>query len=326
MKWILLSAFFLKCNNNGTVAFMNDTGGKLIIDTTLTLGHRVEDIVNHKAFQGFGEMLLPWDNNSSYYTTSLKDVGSLMPYHSNVRPDIVLSSVNHMINEANSGKTIFYNFYSAQQKQQEPSLTQTGLFFFRGKPGAPFAIVCPGGGFSYVGSLHEGFPLAQEISKNNLNAFVIRYRIGSEQKASQDLAVAISYIFSNAEKLGVSTKDYSLWGGSAGARMVGNIALSGVSAFGGDKLPKPATAVIAYTGQSSYSADFPPTFLTVAANDGIANVTTVDRRVENLKAAGIEVEYNRFKTAGHGFGTGKGTDAEGWVDNAISFWKKHITK
>lgn len=326
MKWIFLSAFFLKCHNNGTVGSMIHTGKKLTINATLTLGHRIEDIVNHKAFQGFGEMLLPWDNNSSYYTTSLKDVGSLMPYHSNVRPDIVLSAVNHMINEVNSGKTIFYNFYSAQQKQQDPSLTQTGLFFFRGKPGAPFAIVCPGGGFSYVGSLHEGFPLAQEISKNNLNAFVIRYRIGSEQKASQDLAVAISYIFSNAEKLGVSTKDYSLWGGSAGARMVGNIALNGVSALGGEKLPKPATAVIAYTGQSSYSADFPPTFLTVAANDGIANVTTVERRVENLKTAGVEVEYNRFKTAGHGFGTGEGTDAEGWMDNAISFWKKHITK
>jgi hypothetical protein len=45
-----------------------------------------------------------------------------------------------------------------------------------------------------------------------------------------------------------------------------------------------------------------------------------------LKAAGVEVEYRRYKTAGHGFGTGKGTDAEGWMDHAIGFWKKHITK
>jgi hypothetical protein len=76
--------------------------------------------------------------------------------------------------------------------------------------------------------------------------------------------------------------------------MVGNIALSGVSAFGDGNLPKPATAVIAYTGQSTYSSGFPPTFLTVAANDGIANVATVDRRVENLKAAGVELEYGRY--------------------------------
>jgi len=85
----------------------------------------------------------------------------------------------------------------------------------------------------------------------------------------------------------VRTKNYSLWGGSAGARMVGNIALSGVSAYNGGNLPKPVTASIAYTGQSTYSSNFPPTFVTVAANDGIANVNTVERRVENLKATGV---------------------------------------
>jgi acetyl esterase/lipase len=324
MKWILLITFFINCNKFRPVAFVNE-GGNNTIQMPLTLSHKVGDIVNHTAFQGFGEMLLPWENNASYYTTSLKDVGLLMPYHSHVRPDVVLSSINYMINEVASDKTIFYNFYSVQQKQQAPSLAQTGLFFFRGKPGAPFAIVCPGGGFRYVGSLHEGFPLAEEISKNSLNAFVIRYRIGNEQRATQDLAAAISYIFRNAERLGVSTKEYSLWGGSAGARMVGGIALNGVLAYGGDNLPKPATVVIAYTGQSSYSAGFPPTFLTVAANDGIANVNTVDKRVENLKAEGVEVEYRRYQTAGHGFGKGTGTDAEGWVNYAIGFWMKHMT-
>jgi hypothetical protein len=223
MKWVLLLAFSLNCTTKEAETLMSNTGENITTDTLLTLSQRVGDIVNHTAFHGFGELLLPWDNNSSYHNTSLRDVGSLMPYHGNVRPNVVLSSVNHMIKEVNSGKTIFYPFYSVQQKQQNPSLQQTGLFFFRGKPGAPFAIVCPGGGFSYVGSLHEGFPLAQEISIKGLNAFVIRYRIGSEQNATEDLAAAISYIFSNAEKLGVSTKDYSLWGGSAGARMVGNI-------------------------------------------------------------------------------------------------------
>lgn len=324
MIWLLLLALLSSCTKKEADTSMGNANGHITIDTLLTLSHRVEDMVNHKAFQGFGELSLPWDNNSSYYTTSLKNVGSLMPYHSNVRPDVVLSSVNHMINEVVSGKTIFYNFYSTQQQQQNPSLQQTGLFFFKGKSGAPFAIVCPGGGFSYVGSLHEGFPLAQEISKKGLNAFVIRYRLGSEQKATEDLAAAISYIFNNAEKLGVSKKNYSLWGGSAGARMVGNNALSGVSTYGGSNLPKPATVVIAYTGQSTYSPSFPPTFLTVAANDGIASAATVDNRVENLKTVGVEVEYRRYKTAGHGFGTGKGTDAEGWMDAAISFWQKHI--
>ena len=63
-----------------------------------------------------------------------------------------------------------------KQKAEEPAKSHTGLFFFRGKPGAPFAVVSPGGGFSYVGSVHEGFPYAVAISKQGYNAFVLKYR------------------------------------------------------------------------------------------------------------------------------------------------------
>jgi hypothetical protein len=65
----------------------------------------------------------------------------------------------------------------------------------------------------------------------------------------------------NADRLGVSVADYSLWGGSAGARMVGNIALHGTAGFGGDELPKPRIVIIAYTGHTIFSEHFPPTFI-----------------------------------------------------------------
>lgn len=292
----------------------------------LTTSNFIREIVFHPAFEGIGELLLLHDNNSGYYNMQLCNVGSLMPYHSHVESEIVIDAINHMIDYANDGKKIFYDFYSDEQKNKDPGKENTGLFFYRGNPDAPLAIVCPGGGFSYVCSLHEGFPLAQQISELGFNAFVIRYRIGSERYATEDLAAAIAYLFHNAETLGVGTRDYSLWGGSAGARMVGNIALKGMTAYGGGNLPKPATAVIAYTGQSTYSSDFSPTFITVAANDGIANVNTVETRVENLKNAGVDVEYRRYQSAGHGFGLGTGTDAEGWVDLAVQFWQRHIEK
>ncbi|MGE5238905.1 MAG: alpha/beta hydrolase [Chloroflexota bacterium] len=286
----------------------------------------VRRLMNHPAFKGFSRLILPRENDTDHYDTPLSNVRSLLPYHGHVNPDIVVGALNHMIDEVKDGKTIFYDFYTEQQKQEDPAREHTGLFFYRGAPGAPFAIVCPGGGFSYVGSLHEGFPLALEISKKKYNAFVMRYRIGSQKEATEDLAAAITYIFRNADALGVSTEDYSLWGGSAGARMVGNIALSGVAAYGGGTLPKPSIAVITYTGQSSFSKDFPPTFITVSANDAIANVAVVDRRVENLRNAGVEIEYRRYRTAGHGFGLGTGTDAEGWLDHAVRFWEKHLSE
>lgn len=321
----LLAGVLLSCSSTGTA--MGDSEDVEEIDNMnnhLTTNSYVRDIVNHPAFEGFGELLLPRNNNSNYYNTGLNNVGTLMPYHGHVVPDDVVGALNHMIDEVNLSRNIFYDFYSEEQKLSNPSKENTGLFFFRGNPGAPFAIICPGGGFSYVGSLHEGFPLAKVVSDKGYNVFVIRYRIGSEQIACEDLAAAISFIFRNAKELGVDTADYSLIGSSAGARMVGDIALSGVSAYGGNNLPKPVTAVIAYTGQSTYSSSFSPTFITVAANDGIVNINTVENRVTNLRNAGIEVEYQRYESAGHGFGLGTGTDAEGWLNLAVDFWERHI--
>jgi len=293
------------------------------IHAHITTNDSIRHIVNHPAFKGFGQYLLPRDNDANYFSTPLNKVSSLLPYHNHVDPDIVVAAINHMIDEINDGKTIFYDFYTEQQKQGDPTKKFTGLFFFKGKPGAPFAIVCPGGGFAYVGSLHEGFPHAIELSKKGYNAFVLKYRVGGELMATEDLAAAISYIFKKAETFEVSTEDYSLWGSSAGARMVGNIALNGTASFGGYDLPKPRIVVIAYTGHTSFSENYPPVFITVSEDDGIVNVSVVDRRVENLRNAGIEVEYRKYKNAGHGFGLGVGTDAEGWIEYAIQFWENH---
>ena len=286
----------------------------------------VLDIVNHPSFEGFGQHILPWDNNIHYYDTPLDDVSSLLPYHNHVNPEIVVEAINHMIDEVGDGKTIFYDFYTGQQKQEDPTKEFTGLFFFRGESRAPFAVVCPGGAFEYVGSFHEGFPYALELSRKGYNIFLLRYGVGSELKATEDLAAALSYIFENADMLGISRKDYSLWGSSAGARLVARIGSDGAADYGGSDLPKPCIVVMAYTAHHDFSGDDPPTFVMVSEDDTIVDVTAVERRVEALRNAGIEVEYHKYNGIGHGFGLGIGTEAEGWMENAVQFWEKHLSK
>jgi acetyl esterase/lipase len=296
----------------------------LPITAHLTSNNYVRDIVNHSAFAGFGERLLVRDNNSSYYNTQLSNIASLMPYHQNVNPSDVVATLNYLIDETVKGKTIFYDFYTVAQKRADRAKEHTGLFFFRGKPGAPFAIICPGGGFSYVGSLHEGFPLALEISKKGYNVFVIRYRIGGERVACEDLASAIDFIFDNAGTLDISTKDYSLWGGSAGARMAARIASYGTAAYGAGNRPHPGMAVIAYTGHTDWTQNDPPTFTIVGERDSIANPAVMESRVKAMKAAGIATEFHRYRNLGHGFALGTGTSAEGWIDDATRFWENHM--
>jgi acetyl esterase/lipase len=292
----------------------------------LTADHTILDLLNHPAFAGFSRLLLPWDDRSYDNRMRLRDVGSLLPYHSHVDPTTVVSALNHMIDDVNSGNTIFYEFYTAEEKKEQRAKSHTGLFFFRGKPGAPFAVIAPGGGFSYVGSVHEGFPYAVAISKQGYNAFVLRYRAATGgADATRDLAAASSYVFRNATVLGVGIRGYSLWGSSAGARMAAAIGSHGVARFGGGDLPKPSAVVMAYTGHSEYSASEPPTFVVVGEQDRIAPPSAMERRVAALRKAGTEVEFHRYPGLGHGFGTGAGTSAEGWLDHAVRFWEKSIS-
>ena len=283
------------------------------------------DILRHPAFAGFGHLLLPWDDRPYDTAMPLESVGSLLPYHSHVDPAVVVSSLNRMIDDASAGRTVFHEFYTEAEKRAEPSRRHTGLFFFRGNPGAPFAVVAPGGGFEYVGSLHEGFPYAVEIANRGYNAFVLKYRAGQGGRAAtEDLAAALSYVFRNAGSLGVTTAAYSLWGSSAGARMAASIGSHGTAPFGHATLPAPSAVVLLYTGHSDVGAAEPPTFVAVGEADGIAPPAAMESRVAALRRAGTEVEYHRYPAVGHGFGLGVGTSAEGWISEAVRFWAKQI--
>jgi acetyl esterase/lipase len=294
-------------------------------DAHLTPEHRIRDILNHPAFAGFGRRILPWDGRNYADDMRLSMISSLLPYHSHVSPDIVVRGLNRMIDDVGRGQPVFYEFYTRAQKQDQPAKEHTGLFFFRGKPGAPFAVIAPGGGFSYVGSVHEGFPYAVEISNRGYNAFVLKYRAGyGGGIATQDMAAAISYIVRNAKALGVSTDSYSLWGSSAGARMAAAIGSHGVASFGGDDVAKPTAVVMAYTAHSDSSSDEPPTFVVVGEQDGIAPPSAMERRLAALRKAGAEVEYHKYKNLGHGFGPGTGTSAEGWIAHANRFWERFM--
>lgn len=286
----------------------------------LTTENTVGDVISHPAFAGFGQFILPteWGYNAEM---PLAEIAALLPYHSHIDPERAVETINHMAELAGE-QDIFYKIYPEAVREAEREKENAGLFFFRGEPGAPFAVICPGGGFSYVGAIHEGFPYAEELSGKGYNAFVIQYRTGGAQQACEDLAAGLTFIFDNAEKLGVSTENYSLWGGSAGARMAAYLGSYGAAAFGGADLPKPSAVIMQYTGHTDYGADEPPTFVAVGENDGIANWRTMERRVQALAAMGVDTEFHKYPSLGHGFGLGIGTSAEGWLDLAAAFWER----
>ena len=285
-----------------------------------TTSTSIQDVIDNSVFAGYGRLLFPvedWYMSGS----TLRDLQ--LTWYNNIDPEETVEIVNTLWQRANAGETVFYDIYTEEEKAEDPAKEDTGLFFFRGDPGAKFAVCNAGGGFAYVGAVQDSFPHALELSKRGYNAFALIYRPGA-QTACEDLARAISFIFEHAEELNVDTECYSLWGGSAGGRMAAWLGSYGPAAFGGDELPQPGTVVMQYTGHSDYTENDPPTFACVGESDGIANWRTMERRIEALEALVIPTEFHHYPGLPHGFGLGTGTVAEGWLDEAVAFWETQM--
>ena len=225
--------------------------------------------------------------------------------------------MNYMLGQVQNGRKIFYRIYP----DDDPRAEDTGLFFFRGKRGAKFAVCNAGGGFVFVGAMHDSFPHALELSRKGYNAFALIYRPGAET-ACEDLARAIAFIHENAEDLGVDVEGYSLWGGSAGARMAAWLGAYGTEAFGEKKYPRPSAVIMQYTGLSEVTGHEAPTYACVGTSDGIAPYRSMESYVGRIKANGTDAMIEVFRGLSHGFGLGEGTAAEGWLNNAVKFWEK----
>ena len=296
----------------------NNTSNLEYVDRNTTVG----EVINDKAFKNFGNLLFPVDLNIDPNTT-LEDVGSYYMWYNNINPDKTVEMINHLKEQSESENQIFYDIYTEEEIREDPEKENTGLFFFKGNPGEKVAIANAGGGFYYVGALHDSFPHCLELSKKGYNAFALIYRPDA-QKACEDLARAISFIYENQEELQVNMEDYSLWGGSAGGRMANWVGTYGTAYFGEKEYPKPSALIIQYTGLSEVTGEEPPTYSCVGTRDGIASYRTMQDRVDRIKANGTDAEIEIFEGLSHGFGLGEGTIAEGWIDNAVSFWERQM--
>ena len=283
----------------------------------------ISDVINDPDFAGFGRLLFPADD-SHWSGTTLEDFDLM--WYSGIDPDKTVEIVNKLKADAASGQTVFINIYTETEKQADPEKRNTGLFFFRGNPGSPFAICNAGGGHVFVGAMHDSFPHALEISKQGLNAFALIYR-PDWAPSDEDLARALTYIYDHADELGVARDGYSLWGGSAGARMAADMSqLSHMrNSTGRTDIPQAAACIMQYTGYTTVAADYAPTYACCGTSDGIASWRTMQSRLDQLSALGIPTEFHSYNGLPHGFGLGTDTVAEGWLNDAIRFWRTQLS-
>ena len=74
-----------------------------------------------------------------------------------------------------------------------------------------------------------------------------------------------------------------------------------------------------YDVPAHLDANYPPTYLLYGARDASVPIENSIELARALEEHGVEHRVEVAETAGHGFGDGRDTDAEGWPVRAIHF-------
>lgn len=298
----------------------------------------------HPAFAEFSTFIQPWKDQKNRVVTPKLSIRSVCDFN-HFNTQAIVDGFNFIIEESEK-RDIFFDFYTEEERAADPSKEETGLIFIPGEKDKPFAFLVSGGAFQSVCLFAEAFPAGKELHDAGYNIFMLKYRVNPEGDtsdifmnrqqvyANEDFGRAMQYIASHTDQFSVSMDDYSVWGFSAGGRLCHLWGLDNEFGYGHYGLPSPAATVLAYSGwyDEAYKGQYgtePPTYLAWLDNDDVIgkhNVDGIKKYIAVLKELQIPVEDQIYHEAKHGFGAGQGTDAEGWMENAVDFWNRHIRK
>lgn len=211
----------------------------------------------------------------------------------------------------------------------------------------PFAVICPGGGYSAVCSFVEGRPFAEALNKLGYHAFVVYYRTKSKAlypNPHEDLKRAIEEVFAHAREWKLDTDCWSIWGSSAGGHLVASYCTQKRGT------PEPSAVVLIYpvitmgeythkgsrnnllgknaredmiemlSAEKHVTSDYPPTFVWYGTADETVAPLNTKMFAQALEEASVPHKVEEYEGIGHGAGLAKGTVAEDWFKHAVNFW------
>ena len=256
---------------------------------------------------------------------------------------------------------ILYHFYTEEEQKADKTKEDTAIFWFPVDKKAPFAVVIAGGGYMGVCSIVEAFPVARRLNEMGIHAFILDYRAGTDcaaKKSEEDLQRAIQYIFENKKEFQIE-ESYIVIGFSAGGHLTAELGTDnrGYQTAG---LPKPDVLCLSYAllnfsskegldeteicgamfgrGKNpEYYAEmkpefapihhvsetYPPTFIWQTTDDElIPYEENAPKMKAKLEENGVPVRLKTVPHGPHGLGLGTGSEAEGWLEEAVKFWKE----
>jgi len=207
-----------------------------------------------------------------------------------------------------------------------------------GKANGTSVIICPGGGYHILAIEKEGYAVGRWLNSHGVTAWVLRYRVPRTQSGPfwrpplQDAQRAVSMVRHQAADRGLDPDRVGILGFSAGGHLSATTSTRHEErAYDStDEIDKvscrPDFAVLVYPAyitpsksdldrseEITVTTQTPPTFITVAADDGHA-LSSLRYTIE-LRKHSVPVELHVFPDGGHGYGLGRAnTTANHWPE------------
>ena len=203
-------------------------------------------------------------------------------------------------------------------------------------------VVCPGGGYEHLASVHEGSDVAHWLNARGVAAYVLQYRLGPRYHHPApllDAQRAIRYVRSRAAADGFDPARVGIWGFSAGGHLAATTgthfdagnpnAVDPIERVGS----RPDFLVLAYpvismqpgithnssmhmllgeqpdpmlqnelSNELQVTPKTPPTFIFATTNDQVVPVMNSVLFYQALLRAGIPAEMHLFEQGHHGVG------------------------
>ncbi len=234
----------------------------------------------------------------------------------------------------------------------EPTLT---IYKADGQNTGKAVVIIPGGGYELVAMYHEGYELAELLSKNGITAAVLKYRIPNPKSSNEPHLVpltdgrkALEMMHEKAEAYGINTDEIGVIGFSAGGHLAavlglwvseeenGNPDFTGLI-YGVTNLSEGNKSwlesnlyhrelteeeIAKNTLLNLVNEDTPQAFLVHAIDDDSCSLDESTLYMQKLVEHRVLVEAHIFPKGGHGFGIGRASDGTNqWVTLFVNWVK-----
>ncbi len=232
--------------------------------------------------------------------------------------------------------------------------TLTPFIPAKGTANGTAIIIFPGGGYSGLSMNKEGYKVALEFNKIGVTAFVVKYRLPSDEimvdktiGPLQDAQQAVLTVRANAAKWGINPARIGIIGFSAGGHLASTagthfdkvlvddkdnisvrpdfmVLLYPVVTFGplahvGSREnligKTPSTELVdLYSNEKQVTANTPPTLLVHAQDDNVVPVQNSIMFYDAMINFKVKGELRIYQEGGHGFGLNNSKSKDKWFD------------